>query len=103
MPLSPELPRFFYEVPMQDNGRVILPAALRKSLGLAKGDKVIIETEGETVTLTTARLRRKRAQRIAAQYRQPGAKVVDEFLSDKREDAEREIAAIDGTDPERTS
>ena len=51
-----------YEIPMQENGRVVLPVSLRKALGLAKGDKVLIETEGDRVTLTTARLRRKRAQ-----------------------------------------
>ncbi len=58
-----------YELPLQDNGRVVLPAALRKALGLTKGDKVLIEAEGDRVTLTTARLRRKRAQEIAKKIR----------------------------------
>ena len=54
-----------YELPIQENGRVVLPAELRKILGLSKGDKVLIEAEGDEVKLTTARLRRKRAQGIA--------------------------------------
>lgn len=83
-----------YEIPMQENGRVVLPVSLRKALGLAKGDKVLIETEGDRVTLTTARLRRKRAQEIARQYAQPGVSVVDEFLHEKRAEAARENEAL---------
>jgi AbrB family looped-hinge helix DNA binding protein len=83
-----------YELPLQDNGRVVLPAALRKALGLAKGDKVMIEAEGDRVTLTTARLRRKRAQEIARKYAQPGVSVVEEFLQEKRAEATRENELI---------
>ncbi|MCC4300097.1 AbrB/MazE/SpoVT family DNA-binding domain-containing protein [Aurantimonas coralicida] len=83
-----------YELPMQENGRVVLPSELRKSLGLTKGDKVMIEAEGDQVILTTARLRRKRAQAIAKRYAQPGISVVEEFLAEKRVEAEREIERI---------
>jgi AbrB family looped-hinge helix DNA binding protein len=90
-----------YEIPMQENGRVVLPASLRKALGLAKGDKVLIEAEGDRVVLTTARLRRKRAQEIARQYAQPGVSVVDAFLKEKRAEAARENEAL--SDQGRTS
>ena len=83
-----------YEIPMQENGRVVLPVSLRKALGLAKGDKVLIETDGDRVTLTTARLRRKRAQEIARHYAQPGVSVVDEFLQEKQAEAVRENEAL---------
>lgn len=83
-----------YEIPMQENGRVVLPASLRKALGLAKGDKVLIEAEGDRLILTTARLRRKRAQEIARRYARPGVSVVDDFLQEKRIDAARENDAI---------
>lgn len=83
-----------YEIPMQENGRVVLPVSLRKTLGLTKGDKVVIEAEGDRVTLTTTRLRRKRAQEIARHYAQPGVSVVDEFLHEKRAEAARENEAL---------
>jgi AbrB family looped-hinge helix DNA binding protein len=76
-----------YEIPMQENGRVVLPVSLRKALGLEKGDKVLVEAEGDRVTLTTARLRRKRAQEIARRYAQAGVSVVEEFLQEKRAEA----------------
>lgn len=77
---------------------MVLPAELRKSLGLTKGDKVMIEAEGDIVTLTTARLRRKRAQVIAKRYAQPGVSVVEEFLAEKRTEAAREIERIASDD-----
>ncbi|RLQ85277.1 AbrB/MazE/SpoVT family DNA-binding domain-containing protein [Notoacmeibacter ruber] len=84
-----------YELPMQENGRVVLPADLRRSLGLAKGDKVLIEADGDAITLTTAKLRRKRAQLIAKKYARPGVSVVDQFLAEKRIEAEQEIDRIE--------
>lgn len=70
-----------YELPIQANGRVILPSELRLALGLQKGDRVIIEAEGDQITLTTAPLRHKRAQAIAKRYAKPGVSVVEEFLA----------------------
>lgn len=85
-----------YEVPMQENGRVILPSELRRALGLQKGDRVVIEADGDRVTLTTARLRRRRAQAMVAQHVKPEDGVVDAFLAEKRAEAAREIAEIEG-------
>lgn len=84
-----------YEVPMQENGRVILPSELRRALGLQKGDRVVIEAEGDHVTLTTARLRRQRAQAMVGRHIKPRDGVVDEFLAEKREEALREIEWIE--------
>lgn len=83
-----------YDVPMQENGRVILPVELRRTLGLAKGDRVLIEADGEDVVLTTAKLRRRRAQAMVARYIKPEDGVVDAFLAEKREEARRETEKI---------
>lgn len=84
-----------YEVPMQENGRVILPSELRRTLGLKKGDRVLIETDGENVVLTTVRARRRRAQALVAMHIKPNDGVVDEYLAEKRGEAEREAKWIE--------
>lgn len=84
-----------YEVPMQESGRVILPSELRRTLGLQKGDRVLIEADGETIVLTTTRLRRRRAQAMVARHITPADGVVDEYLAEKRAEAERETGRID--------
>lgn len=89
-----------YEVPMQESGRVILPTELRRMLGLQKGDRVLIEADGENFVLTTARIRRRRAQALVAQHITPKDGMVDEYLAEKRQEAEREAAWVDtGKDP----
>ena len=85
-----------YEIPLQENGRMILPVELRRTLDVDKGDRVVIEVEDERLTLTTARLRRRRAQESAARYAVPERSVVDEFLVEKRREAENENRTSDG-------
>lgn len=76
------------EINVAANGRMILPADVRKRLGLENGGKLVLN-EGELgVELTTFRQRIKRAQAL---YRElPKGKVttnIDEFLAEKRADA----------------
>ena len=79
-----------YEVPLQENGRMILPAELRQALGVGKGDRVVLQRVGERIEMTTARLSRARTQaRIRAQF--PDATdVVDAFLAERRAEVLRE-------------
>ena len=84
-----------YEVPVQENGRMILPVELRQALGLGKGDRVVLQCVDDRIELTTARLSRSRVQaRVRAQF--PDAEnVVDEFLAERRVEARREFAEMD--------
>lgn len=85
-----------YDVPLQENGRMILPLELRKALGLEKGDRVVIQAEGDTVRLTTARLARRQAQARFRRLVPEGQGVVDEYIEEKRAEVAREMA--DDTD-----
>jgi AbrB family looped-hinge helix DNA binding protein len=79
-----------YEVPLQENGRMILPAELRQALGVGKGDRIVIEARGDRIELTTTRRSRDLA-RERVRRRFPDAQgVVDEFLAERRAEAERE-------------
>lgn len=67
---------------------MILPADIRKALGVREGDRVMLECGGERIEMTTARLLRARAQiRIRAQF-PDAAVVVDEFLAERRAEAQ---------------
>ena len=73
-------------VPTLDDG------GARNEVGSVPEAVIALAAPGQD--LTTARLRRKRAQGIARKYARPGVSVVDEFLAEKRVEAEREIARI---------
>lgn len=79
-----------YVVPLQENGRMILPADLRQTLGVGKGDRIVLRAEGDRIELTTARHERRRAQEIFRRYVPAGAQVVDEFIAERRAEARRE-------------
>ena len=81
-----------YDIPVQENGRMILPAELRRALGVGKGDRVVILTTEDGVELTTAQRARRRAQERFRRLVPEGVGIVDEFLAEKRAEVAREDA-----------
>lgn len=72
-------------------GRVVLPSAVRKALGLTAGSRLILSVEGQVVTLTPMREAIRRAQAILAPHRpKDGHSVVDELIAERRAEAARE-------------
>ncbi|WP_299654859.1 AbrB/MazE/SpoVT family DNA-binding domain-containing protein [uncultured Jannaschia sp.] len=88
-----------FEVPVQENGRMILPLELRRRLGLDRGGRLVIEAGEAGIVLTTAQARRRRAQEIARKYTADGdGSVVEQFIAEKRAAARREAEEIEGTE-----
>lgn len=77
-------------VPVNENGRIVIPASYRKALGIKTGDKVILRMEDDELRITTMRQRIERAQRIVRKYVKPGVSLVDELIAERREAAKRE-------------
>lgn len=77
-----------YNVPLQENGRMILPAALRRQLGVGKGDKVVILADGDRLELTTIKAMRRRSQEIVRKAVPEGYEMVDALIADRREESQ---------------
>ena len=75
---------------MNENGRVVIPAAFRKALGIKAGDEVILRMEDDELRITTLKRRIERAQRHARKYVKSGISLVDELIAERREAAKRE-------------
>ena len=73
------------QVNITPNGRMSLPADIRKRLGLSEGGQVFIEETEDGVILRTAAQAVARAQAIAKRYTagKPEASV-DAFLANRR-------------------
>jgi len=70
------------------NGRMSLPADIRKRLGLDGGGTVYLEETDEGVVLRTAAQAVARAQALARRYTGDNASAsVDAFLARRREEA----------------
>jgi AbrB family looped-hinge helix DNA binding protein len=75
---------------INENGRVVNPAAFRKALGINPGDEVILSLEEDELRITTMKRRIERAQRHVRKYVKPGVSLVDELIAERREAAKRE-------------
>jgi len=70
---------------INENGRVVIPAAFRQALGISAGDEVILRMEDDELRITTLKQRLKRAQRLVRKHVKPGTSLVDQLIADRRE------------------
>ena len=78
---------------MSDGGRVVIPAEIRKSMGLKEGDTVLWELRGGEAVLTTRLVQMRQAQTMVRQYVPAGVSLVDELIADRRAENARDEAA----------
>ena len=71
-------------------GRITIPAEMRKALGLEPGTQVVLEAGADGVRVRSWGQTLRAVQNYLARYWSPGVSVVDEFLSERREEALRE-------------
>jgi AbrB family looped-hinge helix DNA binding protein len=75
---------------LNENGRVVIPAAFRRALGIKPGDEVILRVDDGELRISTLRSRLERAQRHVRKYVKPGVSLVDELIAERRQEAKRE-------------
>ena len=77
-----------YHVKITASGRLSLPAALRKRLGLSNGGELLVEETPNSIVLRTTAQAVANAQAIALRYtgNNPAASV-DGFLAQRRQDS----------------
>lgn len=82
-------------VEVKNDGRVLIPANLRKELGMADGDIVTLAVENGELRISTLKKNLQEVQRLMAKYKQPGISVVDELIAERRAEAAREMRSQD--------
>jgi len=75
---------------VNENGRLVIPAAFRKALGIASGDTLVLRLDDGELKITTLRQRIKRSQQIVRKYVPRTVSLVDELIAERREAAKRE-------------
>ena len=77
-------------VSVDDAGRVVVPAKIRKTLGIEGGQELTMSLEGDVITLQTLHTAVRRAQALAREKRTTQGSVVDDFLAERRAEAGKE-------------
>ena len=72
------------------DGRILIPAEMRRAAGLVPGAVVVASVMEGEVRLASLDVRIRRLQGIFAKYKRPGIDEVDAFIAEKRAEAARE-------------
>jgi len=72
------------------DGRVVVPQAFWRAVGLKENDSVMVSIEGDTIRLMSLPASIRRAQALVRRFVPEGVSLVDELLAERREEAKRE-------------
>ncbi len=77
-------------ISVADNGRIVLPLALRRRLDVVRGGTLVIREEDGRLLLESSDAAITRAQDIVRRFAPNATGVVDELSAERRAEAERE-------------
>lgn len=75
---------------MDNHGRILIPASLRKELNYKKGDTFVLRVINNELRIISLENAIKEIQGFMKQYIKPGTSMVDEFLEMRRQEYELE-------------
>ena len=70
-----------------ENGRIVIPAACRKALGIKPGDEVQLVLEDGEIRMLSQRQAIVRAQNLLRSYVPNGRNLSEELIKERREEA----------------
>ena len=80
-----------YRAKLNDEGRLVIPAACRKRLGMSPGQELLLQISEQGLLVYTQDLAVKRLQDWVTARVPPGVSIVDELIADRRDEAAREL------------
>lgn len=82
-------------VVLGESGRIVLPAAMRKELGLKTGDRLTIAINGNRIEILSMDMALNEVRASIIEKRGSLEGLLDEFLEERRQEARREQAEND--------
>jgi AbrB family looped-hinge helix DNA binding protein len=84
----------FVRCKINQNGRIVIPAAIRQEMGLKAGESLLMEFEDGVLRIESHRARIRRIQEEFKKIIPPGGMLMsDELIAERREEARREMEA----------
>jgi AbrB family looped-hinge helix DNA binding protein len=90
MEKSAMIPAIHATVRVDQGGRIVIPAALRRRMKLRTGSKLVLTSEGDQATLMPLEASIRHAQELVARYIKPGTLLSQELMAERRREAARE-------------
>jgi AbrB family looped-hinge helix DNA binding protein len=76
-----------YRTNINENGRLVIPSACRKALGIKPGDEVVLRLEDDEIRISNVKSALKRARRLVKQYIKTKDKLSESLIKDRRKEA----------------
>jgi AbrB family looped-hinge helix DNA binding protein len=73
-----------------EGGKLIIPAGMRRQLGISTGDTVLIDVADGELRVRSLSKAIERAQAILRRHVPEGVSLADELIADRRREADRE-------------
>lgn len=73
-----------------EGGKLVIPAAMRRELGIGAGDTVLVSVDDGELRVRSLTSAIARAQSLVRKYVPEGVSLVDQLIADRREEAGRE-------------
>jgi AbrB family looped-hinge helix DNA binding protein len=75
---------------VNEGGRIVIPAKMRKALGIEVGKNVTLTLKTDSLEITTREKAFKRIEEMMKPHIKPSRSVVDELINERREEAKNE-------------
>jgi AbrB family looped-hinge helix DNA binding protein len=76
---------------LNNNGRIVIPAEIRRQMGLEPGDTVLLSVEGDVLKVESHRARIRKVQESMKQFIPAGRALSGELIAERREEARQEM------------
>jgi len=76
---------------LNENGRIVIPTAIRRAMDLKAGDTVLLRYEDGVLRIESYREKIRRIQEEFKKFAQPGVLISDQLIAERREEARREM------------
>lgn len=80
---------------ISENGRIVIPAAMREKLGLKGGDVVLLTFEKDRMIVQSQQAAIRKTQQELRALVGPDRCLSDELIAERREEARREMAEFE--------
>lgn len=83
-----------------EGGRLIIPAEMRRAMGIKPGDTISLRLEEGALKVVSAKQALDTIRKLAKSLKKPGESIVDEFISDRRKEEQRANERFDRLEQE---
>jgi len=77
-------------VVMGESGRIVIPSAIRNELGLKAGDRLTVTSDGGAIRILSRKMALASIRAGIIKHRGSLDGILDEFMTERREEAARE-------------